>query len=115
MIEKIKKIIDFIFVYYYSFLLCFVSLWLGYTLYTVGHHALAGVLFLLVALELIGVIFRLEKLRVIGLIGLNAIWAANVYIFIAGHHPSVELTFQFPLVILLIGVGISLRGRFDER
>src|SRR5690625_4433998 len=109
-----KKIRDFILVYYYSFLLCSVSLWLALTLFSVGHYLLGGVLTGLVIIKMVGILLRKDKLRIIGLVGLNAMWAVNTYIFIAGHHPSVELTFQFPLIILLLGVGISLRGRFDE-
>lgn len=109
-----KKIRDFILVYYYSFLLCLFSFWLALTLLSVGHYLLSGVLTGLVVVKMIGIFLQKDKFRIIGLVGLNAMWAVNTYIFIAGYHPNVELTFQFPLLMLFIGAGIGFRGRFNE-
>lgn len=117
MIERLKKFFEplriFILSYYNSLLLCTISTWLSYTLFTVGHWKIGAILISIVIVKLIGLALHNRKLRQIGIIGLNVMWALNTYVFI-NYHPSVELSFHFPLFILLLGVGISLRGRFHE-
>lgn len=114
MVEKLKKTWAFIITYYYSLLLCLISLWLSYTLFTVDHHALATILFTIVAIKFIGMLKDNGKLRMVGIIGLNAMWTINTTLFLLGKHPPVELTFEFPLFILILGFGVALRGRFNE-
>ncbi len=113
MIEKLKKAYAFIVTYYYSFLLCGVTAWLASVLRTVGHGYIALTVFFIVLIKLVGIITHNNTLRIIGIVGLGAFWIINTTIFYLGYHPSVELTYQFPLIIFLLGFGIALRGRFD--
>lgn len=101
--------------YYYSHLFTLFSIWLGYTLFKVGHPVLATVMVLMSVIKLAGIYLNNPQLRLIGLITLNAMWGVSLYYFVSGHHPVVELTYHFPAYILLSGVGISLRGRFNGR
>lgn len=116
-IERLKVLLKpvqgFILMYYNSLLYCTISAWLAYTLFTVGHWEIGAILISIVIVKIIGLILHNHKLRQIGIIGLNVMWALNTYVFIS-YHPTVELSFHFPLFILFLGVGISLRGRFDE-
>lgn len=99
--------------YYNSHLFSLFSIWLGYTLYTVGHPVLGVVMIGLALLKLAGIYLDDNKLRKISLIGLNSIWGVGVYFFVSGHHPHVALSYHFPMFILLFGLGIGLRGRFN--
>jgi len=91
-----------------------VSLWLSYTLFTVGHPLLGVILLAAVIVKLIGLIYRHSKLKTIGIIGLNIIWAVNITVFLSDYHPAVPLTWEIPFFVLLLGIGISLRGRYRE-
>lgn len=117
MIERIKVLLkpvqESIFMYYNSLLYCTISAWLAYTLFKVGHWEIGALLFSIVIVKIIGLILHNHKLRQFGIIGLNVMWALNSYVFI-NYHPTVELSFHFPLFILFLGVGVALRGRFDE-
>jgi len=116
-IERLKESLEhawhFILMYYNSLLLCTISTWLAYTLFKVGHWEIGALLFSIVIIKVVGLALHNMKLRQFGIIGLNVMWALNTYVFVT-YHPTVELSFHFPLFILLLGVGISLRGRFDE-
>jgi hypothetical protein len=109
-----KRVKHFIYKYWYSLLFCLASIWLRLTLIGVGHPILAIALVVIVVIKLSGMIMENARLRMIGIIGLNILWAVFVFVFATGYHPSIELTFEIPFFILLIGVGISIRGRFDE-
>lgn len=113
MVEKLKKAYAFIVTYYYSFLLCGTTLWLASVLKTVGHGYIALAVFLIVLSKLVGIFTHDGSLRIVGIVGLSAFWIINTIIFYLGYHPSVELTYHFPLIIFLLGFGIALRGRFD--
>lgn len=117
MIERLREIMkpaqDFILLYYDSLLLCAISAWWAYTLFKVGHWEVGALLFSIVVIKIIGLTLANRKLRQIGIIGLNIMWAVSAYVFIQ-HHPSIELSYHFLLFVLLLGVGVSLRGRFRE-
>ena len=113
MVDKLKKAYAFIVTYYYSFLLCGTSLWLASVLRTVGHTYIALAVFFIVLIKLVGICTYNNTLRIIGVVGLSGFWIVNATIFYLGYHPSVELTYHFPLIIFLLAFGIALRGRFD--
>lgn len=110
-----RKIRNFILLYYNSLSICLISLWLAYTLIKVNHPITGGFLIAVVIIKLIGMWQQNAHLRKVGIIGLNAVWAVSSYVFISDSHPVVELSPAYPLFILLIGVGLALRGSFDER
>jgi len=112
-VGNVRKAINFILRYYNSLLLILVSLWLGALLISADHSFMGGLFIFLSLLKLAGMIIDNVKMRVIGLICLNAMWAANIVIFLTGQHPK-GLPYQFPLVVLLVGLGVGIRGRFDE-
>ena len=112
-LENVRKVINFILRYYNSLLLILVSLWLGALLISVDHSFLGGLFIFLSLLKLIGTILDNVKMRIIGLVCLNAMWAVNTMIFLTGQHPK-DLSYQFPLFVLLVGLGVGIRGRFDE-
>ena len=112
-VGNVRKAINFILRYYNSLLLILISLWLGALLISVDHSFLGGLFIFLSLLKLIGMILDNVKMRIIGLICLNAMWAVNIVIFLTGQHPK-GLPYQFPLFVLLVGLGVGIRGRFDE-
>lgn len=114
MIEKLKKVINFILRYYNSLALVMISIWLGTLLTSVDHAFIGGLLIFISLLKLFGMLLDNVKMRIIGLICLNAMWAINTTIFIMGQHPRVDLPFIFPLFVLIMGLGVAIRGRFDE-
>lgn len=113
--DGIKRIVNFIIRHYNSLLLALGSLWLGLRLIheSVPHYGSALVFFS--ALKLYGLVFYKPKTRVIGMIGINSFWAITVYLFASKQIPPHGVSYQIPLFVLLFGLGISLRGRFDER
>ena len=112
-VGNVRKVINFILRYYNSLLLILISLWLGTLLISVDHSFLGGLFIFLSLLKLIGTMLDNVKMRIIGLICLNAMWAVNIVIFLTGQHPK-GLPYQFPLFVLLVGLGVGIRGRFDE-
>ncbi|SFB91004.1 hypothetical protein SAMN04488102_101372 [Alkalibacterium subtropicum] len=111
---RLKHIIDRIIADWNSILLCLISTWLGLLFLNRVHYLLSVILLLFTAAKATGLIINHTKLRRIGLIGLNIFWALMTYVLLAGRHPVVVIPYQFPLLVLAIGTGISLRARFDE-
>lgn len=113
--DGIKRTVNFFIRHYNSLLLAFGSFGLGLRLMyeSVPHYGSALVFFS--ALKLYGLISNKPKIRVVGLIGINSFWAIAVYLFASKQIPPHEVSYQIPLFVLLFGLGISLRGRFDER
>lgn len=108
-----KKTWVFLITYYYSFLLCGITLWLSSVLKTVGHGYIALAVFLIALIKLMGIFTQNNTLRIIGVVGLGGFWLVSSMVFYLGYHPTVTLTYHFPLFIFLLGFGVALRGRFD--
>lgn len=99
--------------YYDSILYCLMSLYLGYLLINT-HDGIWGVVLLgATFVKIFGMLTGNKQLLTIGIVGMNIIWAVSTYVFITSH-VAVNLPYQFPLFILLIGGGIALRGRYSE-
>lgn len=110
-----KWLNNYLIPYYNSHLYIAFSLWLVYTLITVGHEFIASLMIVSAVIKLLGIYADRPTLRLIGLVGLNVIWGIGFYQFLIGQHPAVALSYHFPAFVLLFGVGISLRGRFGGR
>ena len=83
------------------------------TLLDVTHWIIGSILIIASVMKLIGMWVNNGKLRRIGVVVLTATWAVCAYVF-ATWHALVLLPRYFPFFIVLLGVGIALRGSFDE-
>ena len=108
-----RKLRNFILLYWFSLLLCLVSVRLAFTLIYVDHSIIGLILMTASVLKLTGMWAHNGKLRQIGVVVLTATWAVCAYVFVTGHVP-VLLPQDFPIYIVLLGVGVALRGTFDE-
>lgn len=114
MVGKIRNIQAIVIQNYYTLALCGITLWLSYVLFTVNHYLLSLLIAGVVIIKLTGMLRKSARLRTIGLVGMNAIWAINTTIFVLNKHHPVNLTYVFPLFVLVIGFGVALRSRFNE-
>lgn len=106
---KMKRIGAFIYDKWFSLALCYISLYLAYISYQQGRYIFMTFALIAVLIKLIGLILNHRRLRVMGIVCINVIWALTVLDFVQMGQP-----FYFSLYTLLIGVGISIKGRFDE-
>ena len=108
-----RKLRNFILLYWFSLLFCLLSVRLAFTLIYVDHSIIGLILMTASVLKLTGMWAHNGKLRRIGVVVLTATWAVCAYVFATGHTP-VLLPQYFPFYIVLLGVGVALRGTFDE-
>lgn len=113
MIGSLKKVWSVIVTYYFSILNVVISVWLAYTLLTVGHPFLASILFVIIAIKITGLIIGNGNWRTAGIVGLNACWVLFAFYFASNRHVEVALTYHFPFFIFLLGLGVAIRGRFN--
>lgn len=106
---KMKRIGVFIYNRWFSLGLCYISLYLAYISYQQGRYTFMAFALIAVFIKLMGLILNHRRLRVLGIVCINVIWALTVLDFVQMGQP-----FYFSLHALLIGVGISIKGRFDE-
>ena len=107
--QKMKRIGALIYDKWFSLTLCYISLYLANISYQQGRYIFMAFALIAVFIKLLGVILNHRRLRVVGIICINVIWALTVLNFFKMGQP-----FYFSLHALLIGVGISLKGRFRE-
>lgn len=99
--------------YYDSILYCLISFYLAHLLINT-HHGIWGVVLLVATfVKIFGMLTENKQLLTLGIVGMNTTWAVATYVFITSH-VAVNLSYQFPLFVLLIGGGIALRGRYSE-
>ena len=108
-----RKLRNFILLYWFSLLFCLLSVRLAFTLIYVDHSIIGLILLTASVLKLTGMWAHNGKLRRIGVVVLTATWAVCAYVFATGHTP-VLLPQYFPFYIVLLGLGVALRGSFDE-
>jgi hypothetical protein len=106
---KIKRIGALVYDKWFSLVLCYVSLYLAYISYRQEGYTFMAFALIAVLIKLMGLIFNHRRLRLVGIICINVIWAITILDFVKMGQP-----FYFSLFALLIGIGISLKGRFDE-
>jgi hypothetical protein len=107
--EKTKRAGALIYDKWFSLSLCYVSLYLAYISYQQDCYTFMTFVLIAVLIKLIGLILNHRRLRVVGIVCINMIWALTILDFIQMDQP-----FYFSLFALLTGIGISLKGRFDE-
>ena len=108
-----RKLRNFILLYWFSLLFCLLSVRLAFTLIYVDHSIIGLILMTASVLKLTGMWAHNGKLRRIGVVVLTATWAGCAYVFATSHGP-VLLPQYFPFYIVLLGLGVALRGSFDE-
>ena len=108
-----RKLRNFILLYWFSLLFCLLSVRLAFTLIYVDHSIIGLILLTASVLKLTGMWAHNGKLRRIGVVVLTATWTVCAYVFATGHTP-VLLPPDSPFYIVLLGVGVALRGAFDE-
>lgn len=106
---KMKRIGALIYDKWFSLALCYISLYLAYTSHQQGRYIFMAFTLIAVLIKLMGLILNHRRLRVVGIVCINVIWALTVLDFV-----QTGQSFYFSLHALLIGVGISIKGRFDE-
>ena len=106
---KMKRIGALIYDKWFSLALCYISLYLAYISYQQGRYIFMTFALIAVLIKSIGLILNHGRLRVMGIVCINVIWALTVLDFVQMGQP-----FYFSLHALLIGVGISIKGRFRE-
>ena len=105
---KMKRIGALIYDKWFSLALCYITLYLAYISHQQGRYIFMTFALIAVLIKLIGLVLNHRRLRVVGIICINVIWALTVLDFV-----QMGLSFYFSLHALLIGVGISLKERFD--
>ena len=108
-----KKLRNFVLLYWFSLLLCLVSVRLAFTLICVDHSIIGLILMTASVLKLTGMWVHNGNLRRIGVVVLTATWTVSAYVFATWHVP-IALPLDFPFYIVLLGVGVALRGTFNE-
>ncbi|MDN6288894.1 MAG: hypothetical protein L0J63_01240 [Tetragenococcus koreensis] len=106
---KMKRIGAFIYDEWFPLALCYISLYLACISYRQGRYIFMTFALIAVLIKLIGLILNHRRLRVVGIVCINVVWALTVLNFAQIGQP-----FYFSLHALLIGLGISIKGRFDE-
>ena len=107
--QKMKRMGALIYDKWFSLILCYITLYLAYISHQQGRYIFMAFTLIAVLIKLIGLILNHRRLRVVGIICINVIWALSVLNFL-----QMGQSFYFSLHALLIGVGISIKGRFDE-
>jgi hypothetical protein len=107
--EKTKRAGALIYDKWFSLALCYISQYLAYISYQQGRYLFMTFALIAVLIKLIGLILNHRRLRMVGIVCINVIWALTVLDFAQMGQP-----FYFSLFALLTGVGISIKGRFDE-
>lgn len=107
------RIIDRAVSYYYEILFLAINIWLGLLLISVGHSYIALMILGLVIAKGVSILCNYGPAKTTTLTLLNTMWAFNTFYFWSGRHP-IDLPYQLPFIIFLLGVGIALRGRYDE-
>ena len=107
--EKIKRVFTVVYNKWFSLSLCYISLYLATISYRQERLIFTAFTLGVVTIKVIGVILDHRHLRTIGIIGINVVWALTVLDF-----AQIGQSFYFSLFALLVGVGISVKGRFDE-
>lgn len=105
---KLKKVTLLIYNKWFSLALCYITLYLSTHSYRQERFLFTILAIGVVLIKLIGIGLNHRYLRTIGIMGINVVWALTVLDFIQMGQP-----FYFSLFTLLIGIGISLKGRFD--
>ena len=108
-----RKLRNFLLLYWFSLLFCLVSVRLAFALIYVDHSMIGLTLMIASVLKLTGMWSHNGKLRRIGVVVLTATWTVSAYVFATWHVP-IALPLDFPFYIVLLGVGVALRGTFDE-
>lgn len=106
---KLKRAGALIYDRLFSLILCYITLYLAYISHQQNRPIFMMVAITAVLVKVIGLILDHKRLRVLGIVMINVLWAVTVLDFVQMGQP-----FYFSLFALLIGVGISLKGRFDE-
>lgn len=99
--------------HYFLIIFILLNLWLAFLLIGVNHQLIGLYVIGLIVAKGVAVVRKCGKCKAITLSLLNTMWAFNTLYFLLGQHP-IDLPFMFPLFVFLVGVGIALRGRFDE-
>lgn len=107
--KYLRRVINLIYNKWFSLSLCYISLYLATISYGQDRFIFTAFTLVVVMIKLIGVILDHRHLRTIGIVGINVIWALTVLDFAQMGQP-----FYFSLFALIVGIGISLKGRFDE-
>lgn len=106
---NVKRIGALIYDKWFSLNLCYISLYLACISHRQGRYLFMAFAVLSVLIKLIGLALNHARLRVMGIVCINVLWALTVLDFAQMGQP-----FYFSLFALLTGVGISIKGRFDE-
>lgn len=107
--KRLKRVGILIYDKWFSLILCYITLYLATISYRQDRYIFMMIAITAVLIKIIGLILDHGRLRILGIVIINVLWAITVLDFVQMGQP-----FYFTLFALLTGVGISIKGRFDE-
>ena len=104
-----RRINNYIVSYWFSLNLSAITLYLSYLSFRQYRYFFGLAAVVAVLIKVIGLTLNNRRLRIAGIVSINVIWALTILDFAKMGQP-----FYFSLFALLTGVGISIKGRFND-